>query len=157
MTPSELLCDLAERGIVLKADEGYLRYRPKASVTRDLEAMMREHKTELLTLLADSSIPTKWDQYADAIADAFANPSTREEIGPLWMTDPDGFRPCEFRSLGGLCSPPRSTIRTPGVCDRCGSDQYTDILIHNGRSIRRDCSKCGRFLDFPRWNPGENR
>jgi hypothetical protein len=40
-----------------------------------------------------------------------------------------------------------------GICDRCGSDEYVDTPIHNGRSLRRDCSQCGRFLSWPKWNP----
>ena len=37
-------------------------------------------------------------------------------------------------------------------CRRCGSTQYHDVPIHNGKSIRRDCARCGRFLDFPAWH-----
>ncbi|MBN2024923.1 MAG: hypothetical protein JW809_19255 [Pirellulales bacterium] len=36
------------------------------------------------------------------------------------------------------------------VC-RCGSTTWRDVPIHNGQSVRRDCARCGRFLDFPRW------
>jgi hypothetical protein len=40
----------------------------------------------------------------------------------------------------------------PAVC-RCGCDRYRDVVIHSGQSIRRDCSRCGRFLEFPKWQP----
>jgi hypothetical protein len=36
------------------------------------------------------------------------------------------------------------------VC-RCGSTTWRDVPIHGGRSVRRDCGRCGRFLDFPVW------
>src|SRR5688500_4899846 len=36
-------------------------------------------------------------------------------------------------------------------CDRCSSTEYTDVLIHHGRSLRRDCTNCHRFLGWPRW------
>jgi hypothetical protein len=36
------------------------------------------------------------------------------------------------------------------VC-RCGSAAWRDVPIHNGQSVRRDCSRCGRFIDFPVW------
>ena len=36
-------------------------------------------------------------------------------------------------------------------CDRCRSTEYRDVSIHGGRSVRRDCARCGRFLDFPVW------
>lgn len=36
------------------------------------------------------------------------------------------------------------------VC-RCGSATWLDVSIHDGRSNRRDCARCGRFIDFSRW------
>lgn len=36
------------------------------------------------------------------------------------------------------------------VC-RCGSSESVDVPIHDGRSIRRDCGRCRRFIDFPVW------
>ncbi len=41
--------------------------------------------------------------------------------------------------------------RSETVCGRCGSRDYIDVLIHGGRSTRRDCRRCGRFIDFPVW------
>ena len=38
-----------------------------------------------------------------------------------------------------------------GECDRCGSTSYRDIAIHAGRSTRRDCGHCGRFIRFVLW------
>lgn len=34
---------------------------------------------------------------------------------------------------------------------RCGSTRFRCFPIHGGRSVRRDCQKCRRFLDFPVW------
>jgi hypothetical protein len=36
------------------------------------------------------------------------------------------------------------------VC-RCGSTTWRDVPIHGGQSVRRDCRRCGRFLDFSVW------
>ena len=36
------------------------------------------------------------------------------------------------------------------VC-RCGSTSWRDEPIHGGRSMRRDCRRCGRFVKFPVW------
>ena len=33
------------------------------------------------------------------------------------------------------------------VC-RCGSTTWRDVPIHDGQSVRRDCGRCGRFIDF---------
>jgi len=37
------------------------------------------------------------------------------------------------------------------VC-HCGSIVWRDVLIHSGQSIRRDCGRCGRFLEFLNWH-----
>jgi hypothetical protein len=36
-------------------------------------------------------------------------------------------------------------------CDRCGSDAYRDVVVHEGASLRRDCDHCGRTLGWPAW------
>lgn len=37
------------------------------------------------------------------------------------------------------------------ICERCGSMEYIETPIHEGKSIRRDCAKCDRFMGFPVW------
>lgn len=47
---------------------------------------------------------------------------------------------------------------TKEVC-RCGSTTWRDVPIHEGQSVRRDCGRCGRFIEFPIWygkNPLQN-
>lgn len=36
------------------------------------------------------------------------------------------------------------------VC-RCGSTTWLNVPIHDAQSTRRDCVRCGRFIDFSRW------
>ena len=36
-------------------------------------------------------------------------------------------------------------------CDRCGSDQLIETPIHDGRSKRCDCARCGMTMGFPIW------
>lgn len=36
-------------------------------------------------------------------------------------------------------------------CYRCLSTDFQDTPIHGGHSMRRDCAKCGAFVDFPKW------
>lgn len=50
----------------------------------------------------------------------------------------------DFKQRGG-----RGQSRT--VC-RCGSTQFRDYVIHDGKSVRRDCAICGRFIAFPVWH-----
>ena len=155
MNAASLLDSLSSRGIVLTNLGGEIQVEaPRGTITdSDIEAI-RQHKPKLLSLLA---IPTSWGQYGDAIARAFANPSPREEIGPLWMTGPAGWDLFEPDSPGAPCAPRQQTSQGPGICDRCGSDQHKDVPIHGCRSIRRDCAKCGKFIDFLKWTPEEGR
>ncbi|MBX3435417.1 MAG: hypothetical protein KF847_19045 [Pirellulales bacterium] len=39
---------------------------------------------------------------------------------------------------------------TEPVC-RCGGTAWRDVPIHGGRSTRRDCAGCRRFIGFPVW------
>jgi hypothetical protein len=39
---------------------------------------------------------------------------------------------------------------TKPVC-RCGGTTWRDVPIQGWQSIRRDCGRCGFFLDFPVW------
>jgi hypothetical protein len=34
---------------------------------------------------------------------------------------------------------------------RCGSTTWRDVPIHDRQSVRRDCGRCGRFIEFPIW------
>jgi hypothetical protein len=36
-------------------------------------------------------------------------------------------------------------------CQRCGSPAFVDTRIHGGRSVRRDCDRCGITWGFPVW------
>jgi hypothetical protein len=46
------------------------------------------------------------------------------------------------------------TKPTKPIC-RCGSTTWRDVPIHGGQSVRRDCRRCGRFVDFPVWYGGD--
>lgn len=57
-------------------------------------------------------------------------------------------------SLGGMWVAPEDW---PGIlvnlarpC-RCGSSFGVDVPIHGGKSVRRDCAKCNKFISFPVW------
>jgi hypothetical protein len=55
----ELLADLAARGVELRADGEALRYRPAFLVRRAEAEAMRQHKAELLALLAAGPVLTR--------------------------------------------------------------------------------------------------
>ncbi len=39
------------------------------------------------------------------------------------------------------------------VCEHCGTSDSVAVPIHEGRSTRLDCARCGRFLRFSVWQP----
>ena len=41
--------------------------------------------------------------------------------------------------------------RTETVCP-CGAKAWQDVPVHGGQSVRRDCGRCGRFIDFVIWH-----
>ena len=45
---------------------------------------------------------------------------------------------------------PTTKPTTNPVC-RCGGAALRDVPIHDGQSVRRDCARCGRFIEFPVW------
>jgi hypothetical protein len=39
---------------------------------------------------------------------------------------------------------------------KCGSTEFSDTVIHEGQSLRRECTRCHRLIGFPLWY-GETR
>ena len=50
---AELLAELARQGVELTAEGNSLRYHPRSAVTPELLGELRQHKSELLTLLSE--------------------------------------------------------------------------------------------------------
>jgi hypothetical protein len=60
----------------------------------------------------------------------------------------------EFDADGAPDAEPAPIIEpgtNPNAVCRCGSTRWRDVPIHDGQSVRRDCGRCGRFLEFPIW------
>ena len=137
MNAAELLTTLVTRGVEFRAHRDKLRFRPLERLSPiDLENL-REHKAMILRLLRSEGIV-----YENRL------PLDTRYFDPFDCPDPN---------LRGLCQPPIHT-RDPDrlkrvftACDRCQSEKYVDIPIHDGQSTRRDCAKCSRFLGFPMW------
>jgi hypothetical protein len=66
-----------------------------------------------------------------------------------------------FEFFEGSMARTNSPLPKPAkvVC-RCGWTVGRDVVLHHaphsGTTIRRDCGRCGRFLDFPVWYGKDN-
>jgi hypothetical protein len=134
MTPIDLLAGLAACGVRLTPQGDHLAVRgPRDVLTPDLLAMLRRHKADLMAILRQPAAPVAPESPTAGQAGVDPPPAERT-IGSRLERFPFPARPC----------------LVAGVC-RCGSTTWRDVLIHEGRSVRRDCAGCGRFLDFPVW------
>jgi hypothetical protein len=124
---ADLLAELDGLGIQLEADGEHLRFRPREKVTADLAGRMKMHKPELVARLKAHK------------AELLAVLRPAHESAPA-LPAPTGDPPAKL---------------TKAVC-RCGSTTWRDVPIHGGQSVRRDCGRCGRFLEFPIWYGNDN-
>lgn len=127
---AQLLADCNARGIrLLPADDGGLTIdAPQAVMTAEIMGRLKAHKGELLTRLRPASAPPKPACDSTKLS---AKKGLQEK--------------CDARA-----QLPNTSESSAAVC-RCGATNWRDVPIHGGHSIRRDCGRCGRFIDFPVW------
>lgn len=57
--------------------------------------------------------------------------------------------------IGGTATMIRRDVLKPSLdrCDKCRGTEFTDVKIHGGRSMRRDCNTgfCRRTWGFSLW------
>jgi hypothetical protein len=207
MNAKILLDTLRRRGVVLAVVGDELRYRPRRAVDETTLALLRQHKSALIELLAEEQRRGEAVRYDQGLAEGALPPPLGDRVAALLdklhahgcrveaLGDGQTFRSdcpsCRMAGaldlsegtdglpvirsrcncldplvgLDGLEAVPLSEFRRPkasppqrppkpkrpdAVC-RCGSTRWRDVPIHGGRSIRRDCARCGRFLSFPLW------
>ncbi|MBN2290921.1 MAG: hypothetical protein JXM70_00765 [Pirellulales bacterium] len=100
MTATEILAELALRGVQLKADGKRLRYRPHSAMTADLLADLSSHKTAILALITSPKMRSFDGQRTVFMApDLAANPQPCPACGSgvLWRL-PGGKVVCECYS-----------------------------------------------------------
>jgi hypothetical protein len=62
------------------------------------------------------------------------------------------LRPSPAENLALPADATEATVMPTSAVCRCGSTKWRDVPIHGGQTIRRDCARCGRFIDFPIWH-----
>ncbi len=83
------------------------------------------------------------------LADGKLRLKPASRIPPNLLAEVRRFKPALIVELE------RKRRHSLGCCLHCGPTNYRDVPLahppHNGQSTRRDCSRCGRFIDFVRW------
>ncbi len=176
MTMADLLVELEQRGVRIEAHGDRLRYSPQSAVTDGLLEQLKLHKAELLALRRPAAeVAPIYRADAAAVWQAALD---RLEGDPLFSVDlmgvlrsadvrwaspevpgeatgtPDDQNDLAARPSGDATerSPVSATPRdTPKPMCRCGSTTWRDVPIHGGQSVRRDCARCRRFIEFPVW------
>lgn len=152
-------CDAHDIRLAL-ADGGELEIdAPVDALTPDLLGRLEAHKSELQERLRSAPEPLinqadaskVWHATLDRLeGDPSFPPDVMERLRAAdvgWGDYLDPAPPVERSDV-----PAKST---KAIC-RCGGTVWRDVPIHNGQSVRRDCGRCGRFLDFPVWYGKKN-
>lgn len=180
---AELLLDLEAVGVRRVIPEGdNLRLIPTVVIPAALLARVKAHKADLLAMLRPAPEVARvdlrdakqvWQAALDrlegdplfsadlmgVLRSADARWASPEVPGGATGTPDDQNIDLAARPSGDATerSPVPATPRdTPKPMCRCGSTTWRDVPIHDGQSVRRDCSLCGRFLEFPVWYGKKN-
>jgi hypothetical protein len=133
----------AEREGAVPVDDGVNWGDGLAPVTCDkcggIDTWRNVHGEPRCTKCDPSKLGDKWLQ--GAARDRRLNPAPKR----------DELSIEEKTQRKSLCSPIQKREDTPG-CPRCRSTEYTDVEIHEGRSLRRDCVRCELGYKFSRWH-----
>lgn len=160
MTAVELLAECNALDIVLQRHGDRLNIdAPQGTLTSELTARLRSHKAELLALLRSPAATPIELTNAKVVWQAVLD---RLEGHPLFPPDLiKVLRLAETRWVADEAAAPgqaatRAAAPARPIC-RCGSTTSQDVQIHDGKSVRRDCARCRRFIEFPVWygNPAK--
>lgn len=149
MDVANLLHSLTTQGLTLKigqAPDTIAVVGPVASLTLEQQRALAEHKQTLLSMLAP--LPTCYipeDTETDAPEDLGSLNRCMEYFEQL--IDETGNHYPERQAQIILEPEPQQS-----PCRRCGNLTTYLAILHAGESLRRDCAKCGRFIDFPSWH-----
>lgn len=61
------------------------------------------------------------------------------------------FSECHWIDNDDIIGSHKTANNSATQCRRCRSESFVDVSIHEGKSIRRDCEKCGAFHSFLVW------
>ena len=178
MSAAKLLLELSGMGVRLEADGDRLRYFPRSALTPDLLSRLTAQKADLLAMLCRpagtaataGTRPLSRDVRRRLIGEAVERLNAAYDGGPINWPALDAIELrihaarthaeltealAEYEAAAGPQKPQDRQTRPQTSACRCGSTAWRDVPIHDGQSVRRDCARCDRFLDFPVWH-GKN-
>jgi hypothetical protein len=139
MSTAVLLSELRQLGIKLETRGSRLRYFPKSGLTPALIERVKAHKSELIDLVTGDN------QKSEQVVDGGFRPTVVTRDGKVRIvTDVETDF---YNSLIELKNKPSVKWQRGS----CRHSKFQDIPIHGGQSTRRDCARCGRFIEFPIW------
>lgn len=59
----------------------------------------------------------------------------------------------EYAKENVLAHTEDTVAHSDDACSHCGSTDLREVPIHDGQSVRRDCTRCNKTVDFPVWRP----
>jgi hypothetical protein len=151
MNIPNLLHSLTNQGLTLslgEAPDSIAVVGPVASLTLEQQRALAEHKPTLLAML--TPLPTCY------IPEQAGTP---EDLGSLNRCMEYFERladEVEFHNPERLAQIVLEPEQQESPCRRCGNRTTYLAILHAGESLRRDCAKCGRFIDFPSWHNRED-
>lgn len=144
----EIIAELHRRRVLLDAVDGRLRFKPASAVDGPLREAMKRWEPELVEVVL-SDDPELQVAFLMAVELVRSRGGFSDEVA-------QSFRRAEVSWVDVAELPPKPRGRDAGWCSACGATEWRDTRLqhkpHCGRSTRRDCSRCGAFLDFPRWH-----
>jgi len=87
--------------------------------------------------------------YEDDLAGTSHESHYRPDGAPWWLFGEELTAWRQSRDTLAPCGPHAGQSRPAGRCSGCGGTEHRDIPIHDGRSVRRDCARCGRLFNPP--------
>ena len=151
-------CDAGGIQLIPAADGSLTVDAPDNALTPELLERLKAHKADLLTILRHAAdVPrcdpgdaaAVWKETLKRLEGKSMFPADMlEALGSADVRWVDDKPPCDPATEPTPVVIPKAPAKP--VC-RCGATNWRDVPIHGGKSIRRDCGRCGRFVDFPVW------
>jgi hypothetical protein len=98
--------------------------------------------------------PRDYDELLEELREDYLDRAANQWLEALPREKQDELLAAACEKSGLICNAdhtPAAKLVSGIRCRNCESQVALDVDIHNGRSTRRDCAGCGKFIEFSRW------